>query len=69
MDDEPRILGYVCTTLKLAGYNAMPCAGGEQALTIAEKDKPDAMILHIVMKPLSGFLPRKNENDGTPESL
>ena len=69
VDDEPRILRFVCTTLKLAGYNAMSCTDGEQALTIAEREKPEAMILDIVMKPLSGFLPGKNENDETPESL
>ena len=47
VDVEPRIWRFVCTTLKLAGYNATPCADGEQALTIAEKDKPAAMILDI----------------------
>jgi DNA-binding response OmpR family regulator len=55
VDDEPGILHFVQTSLNLAGYEVITCTGGEEALELARSQKPDVILLDIVMQPLTGF--------------
>ncbi len=55
VDDEPGILHLVQTSLNLAGYEVISCTGGEEALELARAQKPDVILLDIVMQPLTGF--------------
>ena len=55
VDDEPRILRFVSTSLRIAGYEVIECTSGAKALSLAESEKPDAMLLDLVMSPVDGF--------------
>lgn len=55
VDDEPGILRFVSTSLGLAGYEAITATSGEEALQLVQSQKPDIMLLDILMQPLTGF--------------
>ena len=55
VDDEPRILRFVSTSLRLAGFDVTTTTSGEEALNLAQSQKPDIMLLDILMLPVSGF--------------
>lgn len=55
VDDEPRILHFVCINLDLAGYDVITTTSGEEALQLLESKKPDIMLLDILMNPMNGF--------------
>ena len=61
MDDEPTILEVTCLLLGRLGYEAVPSATGEEALTkyqhaMAEKAPFDAVILDITVPGAMGAL-------------
>jgi two-component system, OmpR family, KDP operon response regulator KdpE len=49
VDDEPQILRVLRTTLRGAGYEVTTAATGEDAVTTAAADLPDAVILDLVL--------------------
>lgn len=55
VDDEPGILNFVRLKLKLAGFDVLTATSGERALSLAESEKPDIMLLDILMAPMSGL--------------
>ncbi len=55
VDDEQRILTFTAAKLRACGYDVITAANGEEALLLAASDKPDAMVLDIVMPGISGF--------------
>jgi DNA-binding response OmpR family regulator len=55
VDDEPKILKVVEQTLKKNGYNVITCVDGEEALTLLAKEKPDLMILDLMLPKLDGY--------------
>jgi len=55
VDDEPGILKVVSVGLTVAGYEVITTTSGEEALKLVESEKPDIMLLDIVMEPVSGF--------------
>jgi two-component system KDP operon response regulator KdpE len=54
VDDEPQILRALQTTLKGAGYEVDTATSGEEALTTAAVQPPDAVILDLVLPDRSG---------------
>jgi two-component system, OmpR family, KDP operon response regulator KdpE len=54
VDDEPQILRALQTTLRGAGYEVGAAASGEDALTQAAVQPPDAVILDLVLPGKSG---------------
>jgi len=54
VDDEPQILRALQTSLRGAGYEVEVAATGEQALTSAAVNPPDAVILDLVLPDLRG---------------
>ena len=55
VDDEPGILNFVRVNLRLAGFDVITTTSGEEALQLAQSQKPDIMLLDILMQPLTGF--------------
>ncbi len=55
VDDEPRILRFLATSLKLAGYQVVTAEGGEEALRIIASVKLSAVILDMLMSPVDGL--------------
>jgi two-component system KDP operon response regulator KdpE len=55
VDDEPQILRALQTTLRGAGYQVVTARTGEEALTAAAIDPPDAVILDLVLPGKSGI--------------
>lgn len=55
VDDEPQVVNMVCQYLKLEGFTAIPCYGGKEALSKVASERPDAVILDLLMPEVDGF--------------
>jgi DNA-binding response OmpR family regulator len=55
VDDDPSILKFVQVNLEARGYQVLTAADGEEAIRMAEKEKPELLILDIVMPGMDGF--------------
>jgi DNA-binding response OmpR family regulator len=55
VDDDPSILKFVWANLEARGYKVFLAVDGEWALSIAEKEKLDLIILDIVMPGIDGL--------------
>ncbi len=54
-DDEQTILDLLAASLRFAGFDVSTAADGRQALTKARKERPDAMVLDVMMPGIDGF--------------
>lgn len=71
VDDEPDILEFLQYNLRKEGYQVVTAPDGLQALTVAEKEKPDLILLDIMMPEMDGVetcrqLRSKKEFNDTP---
>jgi CheY-like chemotaxis protein len=55
VDDDPTLLGLMAATLDRLGYSAACEQDGKAALVVAEKRRPLAVILDLLMPGMSGF--------------
>ncbi|MCG0277900.1 MAG: response regulator transcription factor [Thermanaeromonas sp.] len=55
VDDEPAILELVTYNLKQAGFSTLTATDGEEALKLVETEKPDLVILDIMLPKMDGF--------------
>jgi len=55
VDDEPNILRTVADRLRMTGYEVVTAADGEEGLERALEEKPDLILLDILMPRLDGF--------------
>jgi len=55
VDDDDKIIRFVNINLKLAGYDVITAQNGEIALKLVASEKPDIMVLDIVMPVMDGF--------------
>jgi DNA-binding response OmpR family regulator len=55
VDDDPSIRKFVQANLEAKGYQILTAANGEETLRLAEKEKPELIILDIVMLEMDGF--------------
>lgn len=53
-DDDPQLRKLVQRNLELAGYKVVVAADGEAALNLAQSEKPDLIVLDILMPGLDG---------------
>jgi two-component system KDP operon response regulator KdpE len=54
VDDEPQILRGLGTNLRARGYDVVTAPDGEQALTIAARDRPDIAIVDLGLPDIDG---------------
>ena len=55
VDDEQDILEFVGYALKKEGYTVFTALNGKDAITLAEKEKPDLILLDIMMPEMDGI--------------
>ena len=56
VDDDPNIVKLLTVNLEAAGYRVVSANDGAQAVKQARKEKPDLIILDILLKAESGYL-------------
>jgi len=55
VDDEPSILQFLKLNLELDGHQTLLAGDGEEALGVIENDKPDLVLLDLMMPILDGW--------------
>jgi two-component system, OmpR family, alkaline phosphatase synthesis response regulator PhoP len=55
VDDDPKIVRVVEINLTQAGYQVRTAADGEEALAAATQERPDLVLLDVMMPRLDGF--------------
>lgn len=55
VDDEKELVSLVSLHMKMAGYDVLSAANGEKALEIAEEEKPDLIILDLMLPKVDGW--------------
>jgi DNA-binding response OmpR family regulator len=55
VDDDEKILRFIGSSLRLAGYDVCTATCGEEALQLLEAKKPQLMVLDILMPQTDGF--------------
>ena len=59
-DDEPKNIQILASVLKEQGYHILVASNGKDAVSIAEKNLPDLILMDIVMPELDGLSACKN---------
>ena len=66
VDDVPANLKVLGDMLKSEGYKVRPVLSGMQAIQVAEKEKPDIILLDVMMPDMNGYevckLLKENKN-------
>jgi DNA-binding response OmpR family regulator len=55
VDDEPAVLNTLCKELRGAGYEVITAADGEAALAAARAQKPDLILMDLLLPKLDGW--------------
>lgn len=55
VDDEPDILLFLQVNLELSGHEVLTAANGREALDAVARERPDAMVLDVMMPELDGW--------------
>ena len=55
VDDEPRMREMVRMILENRHYSAIEAANGMEAISIAQKEKPDLILMDVMMPVMNGF--------------
>ena len=55
VDDEPDILEFLSYNLKKDGYLISTANNGKEAIAVAKKEKPDLIILDVMMPDMDGI--------------
>jgi CheY-like chemotaxis protein len=55
VDDEPANVELLCRRVEALGAETMRASSGEEALTIAEREMPDLILLDVMMPGIGGF--------------
>ncbi|MEK7631764.1 MAG: response regulator [Patescibacteria group bacterium] len=55
VEDDTFLAGMYVTKLELEGFRVVLASDGEQAVTLAEREVPDIILLDIVLPKKSGF--------------
>ena len=55
VDDEKRLVSLVQSYLSQEGYKVVTAFNGRDALVVAEKEKPDLIILDVMMPEMNGY--------------
>jgi two-component system OmpR family response regulator len=55
VEDEPNLLEVLAGSLRYAGFDAVTAATGQEALTQARRNRPDAVVLDVMLPDMDGF--------------
>lgn len=55
VDDESQNVSLMVEVLEYAGYSTLAAASGQEALEILARQRPDAMLLDLLMPGMDGF--------------
>jgi two-component system KDP operon response regulator KdpE len=55
VDDEPKIVRFVQTSLSLSGYRILTAANAREALEVFEKQQPDLIVLDLGLPDMDGY--------------
>ena len=68
VDDEKRLVSLVETYLTQEGYRVVIAHNGRDALTVAHREKPDLIVLDVMMPEMDGyeFLRKHRAENSTP---
>jgi two-component system, OmpR family, response regulator len=55
VEDDPNILELLSASLRLAGFDVATAPDGFQALRAAQRDRPDLVVLDVMLPDLDGF--------------
>lgn len=55
VDDEPKIIRFIKTSLSLSGYDILTASTGQEALTLFNNEHPDLVILDLGLPDLDGL--------------
>ncbi len=55
VDDEPRIINFLRSKLKVSGYEVITANNGTEALEQVQAQEPDLIVLDVVMPKMGGF--------------
>ena len=54
-DDSPTIVAMIKELLDSAGYSVVTAADGQEALSKAKKEKPDLIVLDLMLPKIDGY--------------
>jgi DNA-binding response OmpR family regulator len=68
VDDEKRLVSLVESYLSQEGYRVVTANNGKEALDVAQKEKPDLVVLDVMMPEMDGyeFMRRHRAESNTP---
>ncbi len=70
VDDDPEIVTMLSTRLTKRGYKVSTAADGHQALELAKSERPDLMLLDVMMPGKSGWeVARALKQDPTTQGI
>ena len=55
VEDDRDLREAICTTMKLAGYEALAAANGNDAMTVLQQTQIGMVVSDVQMKPVDGF--------------
>ena len=55
VDDEPNIRELLSASLRHAGFDVITAADGREALQLAERCRPDLVVLDVMLPDMNGF--------------
>jgi DNA-binding response OmpR family regulator len=55
VDDEADLAETLRFSLELEGYNVLAAANGEEGLNVARQEKPDLILLDLMLPKLDGY--------------
>lgn len=55
VDDEPDFLEMITVRLEASGYEVVAASNGKEAVKVLKKEKPDAVLLDILMPDIDGL--------------
>ena len=69
VDDDPEIIESMRAVLESRGYQILVARDGNQGLAMAESDRPDLVVLDMMMPKRSGFLVLEKLRRSSPNPL
>jgi two-component system OmpR family response regulator len=55
VDDEPTIVELLSASLRFAGFEVTTATTGREAVRVAERDRPDLVVLDVMLPDMDGF--------------